>query len=68
MAASYIDNVKKPDYQFNGSKKNAFLICMKKKSSYKIVILELFKYIHAYKLKSYSILAVHNLKHYTAKN
>ena len=37
MAAPYIDNVRKSDYQFSSSKKNAFLICMKKESSHKTV-------------------------------
>ena len=68
MAAPYIDNVGKLDYQFSGGKKNAFLICMEKESSYKTVTLELFKYIHAHKLKGHSVLAVCNLEHHTAKN
>ena len=68
MAAPYIDNVRKPDYQFDGSKKNAFLICMEKESSHKTVTLELFKHIHAHKLKGCSVLAVYNSECYTAKN
>ena len=68
MAAPYIDNVRKPDYQFSSSKKNAFLIHMEKESSYKIVTLKLFKHIYAYKLKGHSVLAVHNSECYTAKN
>ena len=68
MAALYIDNVRKLNYQFSGSKKNAFLICIEKESSHKTVILKLFKYIHAHKLKGHSVLAVHNSECYITKN